>query len=205
MSNRNDELAQRRAAEVSTYTLHLDRSDIGLMVYTKPAPNPGQILCKGFIGKAGKPTWYYRFRNQTELDNYVNQQITSRTYSIEAKAKAKAEQSAPAEVQVGDVFEACWGYDQTNIDYYQVTKVISDKTVEIRRISSVSWETDYMQGRSVPSLDNFIGAPMRKRIRSCSYGGGAAVRITSFYDAYKMKPVVDGTPIYASSHWTAYA
>lgn len=199
MGNRNEQLAARRAFNTAGYELHTDRPDIGLQVYTS-----GDLVAKCFIGKAGNPKWHYRFRNADEMNTYIAREIDARTRSLAAKAEYKAQRNAPVSVAVGDVFEASWGYDQTNIDYYQVTRIISAKTVEVREIAAVSWDTDYLQGRCVPSLDNFIGKPMVKRVKSAG-SDRASIRINSFCDAYQMTPVIEGTPIYSSSYWTAYA
>lgn len=202
MGNRNEQLAQRRAAEVATYTLHLARPDLGLEVYTKPLQGD-TVLAKAFRGRAAKPAWFYRFNTVAELETYIAREIDSREKHIAYKESVKADRSAPAQVDVGDIFMASWGYDQTNIDYYQVTRVISAATIEIRKIGAVSWETEYLQGRSVPAPDSFIGEPMRKRVQS--YGGRPHVRISSYCYANKMDPVIEGVPAYASSTWTAYA
>lgn len=201
MGTRNEQLARRRAYETAGYELHLSRPDIGLEVYTKQVGE--QIIAKGFRGRAGKPAWFYQFRSSVQLEDYIAREISGCERAAEYKAQRKAERSAPASVDVGDVFVCSWGYDQTNVDYYQVTRVVSPVTVEIRPIGAVSWGTEYMQGRSVPAPDKFIGAPMRKRVQG--KGDDAYVRITSFSHAYKMKPVVDGVPAYPSTHWTAYA
>ena len=37
-------------------------------------------------------------------------------------------------VRVGDIFEASWGYDQTNVDHYQVVGV-TGKSVRIREVT----------------------------------------------------------------------
>jgi hypothetical protein len=203
MGNRNEQLAQRRAAEVTGYTLHVDRPDVGVEIYTKPLVGE-KILAKGFRGRAGKPAWFYSFKNAAELETYIQREIDSRQRHADWKNQNRARRDAPVTVAVGDVFVASWGYDQTNIDYYQVTRVISAATIEIRKIAAVSWGTEFMQGRSVPAPDQFTGPPMRKRVRNAS-DNRAAVRITSFCDAYQMQPVVDGVPAYPSSAWTAYA
>ena len=39
-------------------------------------------------------------------------------------------------VKIGDIFYSSWGYDQTNIDYYMVTKIIGKTFVEIQKIES---------------------------------------------------------------------
>lgn len=201
MGTRNEQLARRRAYETAGYELHLSRPDIGLEVYTKQVGE--QIIAKGFRGRAGKPAWFYQFRSSVQLEDYIAREISGCERAAEYKAQRKAERSAPASVDVGDVFVCSWGYDQTNVDYYQVTRVIGPVTIEVRKIGAVRWETGLDQGRCVPAPDNFIGSPMRKRVQS--YNGEASIRIASYCYAYKMKPVVDGVPAYASSHWTAYA
>lgn len=203
MGNRNDQLAARRAAAVAGYELHTDRPDIGVQIYWKPL-NGDQILAQCFIGKAGKPAWFYRFRNMAELETHIARQIDNRTKSLEVKSAYKQARNAEVEVKIGDVFRASWGYDQTNIDYYQVTRIIGAKTVEVRKISAISWGTEYMQGRSVPDTDNFVGRPMVKRVKNAGRNR-ASIRIASYCDAYQMEPVIEGTPLYESSAWTAYA
>jgi hypothetical protein len=77
--------------------------------------------------------------------------------------------------------------------------------IEIREIAQDSMETLSMQGECVPMQGAFIGEPMRKRV---SMGGGEpSVRIQSYFSAYRMKPLatIGNKPVFASSHWTAYA
>ena len=204
MGNRKQQLAEARAFAVQGMTLYVDRPDIGLEVYRGEPYANGTLVGKCFIGAAGKPAWSYLFRNAAELDGYVADRVCDREASLRAKAERRAEQAKPVAVAVGDVFEASWGYDQTNIDYYQVVRVVGPKTVEIRKISGIAWDTGSMQGRSVPSVDSFIGPPMVKRVKPAG-DGGAAVMIASYCNAYRMEPVIPGVPAYASSAWSSYA
>lgn len=71
-------------------------------------------------------------------------------------------------VKVGDIFYNSWGYDQTNIDWYQVTKVTpSGKSVKIKRIDGKYKETGFMSGKTTPMKGKFRkGAKeLTKRIR----------------------------------------
>lgn len=204
MGNRKQQLAEARAYAVQGLSLYLERADIGLEVYRGEPYADGSVVARCFIGAAGKPRWAYRFRSDAELDGYVAREISSREASLRAKAERRAEQAQPVAVAVGDVFEASWGYDQTNIDYYQVVRVVGPKTVEIRQIGAVVWDTGMMQGRSVPSVDSFIGRPMVKRVKPTG-DGGAAVMIASYCHAYRIEPVIPGVPAYASSAWSSYA
>ena len=56
-----------------------------------------------------------------------------------------------------------WGYEQTNVDFYQVIKV-TEKTVVIRQIAAEKVKEENLIGRVRPIKDNFIGEPMRRKI-----------------------------------------
>lgn len=65
-------------------------------------------------------------------------------------------------IQLGSIFYDSWGYDQTNVDFYEVTKVVSDKTIEVTAISAQ--RLDDNEERVIPVSQAYIGEPMRKRI-----------------------------------------
>jgi hypothetical protein len=64
--------------------------------------------------------------------------------------------NATGKVKVGDIFVNSWGYDQTNIDYYQVIDK-TKKGIKIRPISSEVKEDGFMQGKSTPKVNDFVG------------------------------------------------
>lgn len=70
-------------------------------------------------------------------------------------------------VKIGDFFVDSWGYEQTNVDWYQVTKV-SPASVWLRRVKSDRTETGYMTGECVPVKNAFIGDEKRKKLRQNS-------------------------------------
>ena len=73
------------------------------------------------------------------------------------KAEAKAKRDAfKHEIKVGDVLYASWGYDQTNVNYFQVVKT-SAKSVWVREISSkmVAEGGCSMSSRVAPCKDSF--------------------------------------------------
>lgn len=81
--------------------------------------------------------------------------------------------------KVGEIFYDSWGYDQTNIDFYQIIEVKS-RSVVIREIGGES-----VPGRSQgvhgdygyirPKKDLFCGLPMTKNIQVRCWGGGEPV------------------------------
>jgi len=188
------------------YELSWDDQDLGIQVYYKNTPCISAIC---FVGRAVNPTWHYRFKDGQQRINEVTRTFKNVAERAEYKAarKAKAaEASANHGVKVGDVFRSSWGYDQTNIDYYQVLSV-SNKTATFCKIAQLSENDGFLQGNCVPATNQFIGKPFKKLIQKSSTESSAYIKIYSFANAYKIEPVavVSNKPIYESSHWTAYA
>lgn len=203
MGNRNEQLALERAFATKGFELYIDKPELELQVYT--LATAGKFLAKGFLGKAGKPTFYYSFKTIEKLDKYAAEFVANRASSLAYKAERKAAAAAPVAVNVGDIFKAVWGYDQTNVDYYEVTKVIGKATVEIREIAAYGEDDGFMCGKCVPSPGQFKGDPMVKRIKNA--GGTPAVMIESYCDAYRIEPqaTVAGVKVYAADRYSYYA
>jgi len=188
------------------YELAWDDKDLAIQVYYREVPYCSAIC---FVGKAVKPTWQYRFKNGEQRQAEVTKTFKNVSDRLERKNQAKASKavaSANHGVKVGDVFRSSWGYDQTNIDYYEVVAV-TGKTATICRIGCLSDGTGWLQGESVPQLGAFIGKPFKKLIQKRSIESGSYFNLSSFETAFKMEPiaVVADKPIYEASHWTAYA
>lgn len=162
-----------------------------------------------FRGKATKPAWHYSFRSEESMRKQIDETLANEMDAADRKAKRSAEKKAACashDVKSGDVFKCSWGYDQTNIDYYEVVSV-SGQMATVCEIGAMSETTAWEQGESVPSVGHFIGKPFRIKIQKWSMDSEPYFKVNSFSNAYRMKPVavVAGAPIYQSSHWTSYA
>ena len=135
------------------------------------------------------------YRKQEDRDNRYQEfkkSWTSRMEYFENKKQEKKSFQNPA--KVGDILYSSWGYDQTNIDFYQVVKV-SGKTIKIREIKGRQTEsTGFMTGEVVAVPDSFVGNELKKIVKPAS--DGYAVTITSYADAWKW----DGSPKSYSSY-----
>lgn len=84
-------------------------------------------------------------------------------------AKAQAENKDG--FKVGDILICTWGWDQTNVDYYIVTRV-SRSSVWYRQLPTLISETGFMCGQAVPgSLDKAGEEEYCRRSRSYTYNG----------------------------------
>ncbi|HAT7074239.1 TPA: hypothetical protein JAN90_16075 [Legionella pneumophila] len=68
-------------------------------------------------------------------------------------------------LQIGSILYVSWGYDQTNIDFYEVTKLIGSITLELRELRQEPIPNGFgLSGKTKPIPGNYISPPFRKRI-----------------------------------------
>ena len=103
---------------------------------------------------------------------------------------------SPAElnVSVGDIFYGSWGYDQTNVNFYEVTG-LTGASVKIREVGQIQVGDSGPSESVVPDKGNYIGPEMTKRLKS-GYQGSAAIRVNDVISAWAW----DGKP----KHRTGY-
>lgn len=165
----------------------------------------GRYAAIAYHGQATKPDWHYWYRTQESRQAKTNEHFENiASHAQRMQERAEKRKAYRHTLQVGDVLKASWGYDQTNIDYWQVTAVVSGQTVELREIGSISRDTGWLQGECVPAPNKFLGDPMKKRVTE-----GNCVKFASYKYAYPVEKQtilgVEGVAIYPTAHWTAYA
>lgn len=131
--------------------------------------DPERITAVAFYPKATRNSaWHYKFKSEEDRKKYIDDWFVKQADRELSKQQWRAErtQKKTAEIlnlKVGDVLVDSWGYDQTNIDFYQVVKT-GQKSFVIRKIASKRAE-DSGRGYDVavmPDIDNFIGEPQVK-------------------------------------------
>src|SRR6478736_6785039 len=92
----------------------------------------GQVKALAFHGRAQKPDWHYRWpdneRGRAMREARVREHFAKWG---EWEGRERDRRAKPHGLKVGDVLRASWGYDQTNIDYYEVVKLIGKSMVDI--------------------------------------------------------------------------
>lgn len=106
----------------------------------------------------------------------------------------KPNKSSVNGLSVGDIWYSTWGYEQTNVDFYEVTKV-TKCMVTLTRIGSEKDESGWCQGTCTPKPGCYIGKPIRRKFSM--YGEQLLVSVNSYANAYPW----DGKP----KHYTSYA
>lgn len=174
------------------------------------AHEDGRLYAVGFLGRAQNPHEGSRFcfRTAEKRAAWIRKLFETAEAVQASKTKRQAEKAAARAkghaLKVGDVLRSCWGYDQTNIDYYQITALVGAQMVEYRPIAQQAEDTGNMRGQCVPAPGEFAGAA--KRARVSDYGSRDSVKVSSCANAYKVHPqMVAGLALYSSDSWTAYA
>lgn len=149
-----------------------------------------------FAGQQQKPGKRYYFMKPEQRAKWVEDFVNNQVKRAEEKAQAAAEKKNwKHDLKVGDILVQSWGYEQTNVDFYEVTALVGKAMVEIRELAQSRTHEGFMTGNCAPVPGKYIGPAMRKR-PTRGYEGKAYVKIYSFSGATKW----DGTV----RNWSSY-
>lgn len=135
-----------------------------LMIWTWESQGPvGDPVPYGiaFAGKQSKPLWNYRFRNEAQRDRQIEETTKSRRLTLKYKQDRLDERKNYKHDFVnGDILYTAWGYDQTNVDFYQVVEV-KGALIVVRKVSEIVKSESQSSEQVVAKPDSFIGPPIR--------------------------------------------
>lgn len=133
-----------------------------------------------FGGKRAKPDFYFRFQSVERREAKIAEWVENQK-ARDASAKARrAEKNVGHSLKVGDVLNSSWGYDQTNVDFYQVVEVPSKCFVIVREISGTTVSDNGPSTRVKPVKDAFKSDP--KRYKS---GVSNTISVASYASAHQ--------------------
>lgn len=112
---------------------------------------------QGFRWHRKKKIWYAK--NTLERLKLA-QEITGgkeiKTETATATHKTKEKKNAFG-VKVGDIFSATWGYDQTNVDFFQVIALVGEKSVRVREVNPPIISREAVSGMSEDRVYKLTG------------------------------------------------
>ena len=149
-----------------------------------------------------KKIWYGYSDEETIRKAIDNAESGKSTVKAEEATKKASKPVAVNEygVKVGDVFTASWGYDQTNVNFFQVIELVGTKSVKLIEVCPTMIDEDAVSGMSAnrtydltekimprKSLshlkDNENGT--LKRVSKSGYDGSLYIHIDDVITAYK--------------------
>ena len=183
-----------------TLSINNELKGIELVFESKPAQEIlTSIKAAGFRWHNLKKLWYAK---QTPERMELAEKLSGGNTTESAPAVPVAREAVSKYgIKVGDVLCDSWGYEQTNVEFYKVTKIISACKIEIVELGHIEVETySSMSGTVVPDMDRTIGDPVQKMVSQSSWekrDGSFHVKIC---DSISLTPW-DGRPMHKSSYY----
>lgn len=120
---------------------------------------PGAVV---YVGKQSKPYAWYTYDSAAKRAERVAYYFQCRQQAIALKAEQAAKRKAKGRgVELGQYLVASWGYEQTNINFYKVTKLIGQTMAEVTAVGQIdvgSSGGSSMSTKVIPAEDPAPGA-----------------------------------------------
>lgn len=147
--------------------------EVGAVVYVG-YNRKGKPAAMGFSGKRTKADWHYYFQTIERAEAHINEWLASlkrsRDFRAENKAKDQLARSVGHGLEVGMILTGSWGYDQTNVEFYQVVRV-SGSAVWIQEVGQEEVKTHaFMSEDVVPDKGRLFGPILRRIPRVTQHG-----------------------------------
>lgn len=149
--------------------------------------------CTKKVSKARFPKalFNYRFRSAERMAEFCKEWIERVEINMNSLKQIKeqkkiAQQNMKHNYKVGQVIYNSWGYDQTNINFYQVIEV-KEKSIVLQEVSKsiVAGSEGFMSARVKPVENAFIGEPILKKVVvSVSYNGNVSYYIKAKHGCF---------------------
>jgi hypothetical protein len=116
----------------ANYTTHAE-DNVHALTYTNGLGSKCYAIWEG---KKYKAVAQYSISRPNEVKEAVERCVSRHYAAVQRKAERIAEDKRRKDayadsIKVGDLFLTSWGYDQTNLDFYKVTRRVSKYRVEI--------------------------------------------------------------------------
>lgn len=143
------------------------------VVYVK-ATDSGGYHAVAFRGNAQKPDWNVLIRKPGNLEKNIAAHFESvRAGEARRVADREKRKAFAHSVKAGDIYKTCWGYDQTNVEFFEIVEV-KGKYAILREIASASRDDGHGSEKCVPQSGAFLeprykgddqGLPLRRLIQ----------------------------------------
>ena len=135
----------------------------------------GGYVVKCFEGRKKKPVLFKYAFDMHEVIILMETIISSKCReNIRKKEQSEANKKLKKEniekCQIGDVYRTSWGYEQTNVNFFQVISKPTPSSVIVREISKNIVEGGFMSGHATPCVGEFVGEERKCRFNKDGTG-----------------------------------
>lgn len=161
-------------------SIHLANATLRLANQFEPDTAEHKALLAALVEAGHDP----RAADKTAADTSMRTELIRLASTYPAGSKERKDVLAmiksAASLSVGDIMYSSWGYDQTNIDFYEVVSA-TPSTVQIRHIEKKIVQQGRGSDQVMPVAGRYTGPPKRKKIQV--YNDGPYVRLNSYSSA----------------------
>ena len=180
----------------------ITRDSLPAIVYTYTS-RQGRPAAIAYTGKRTKPTWHYQFKSIDQRDMMITRLFDNVAYTESRKAERKAERASFKHgFVVGDILYSSWGYEQTNIEFYEIVATTA-KTVTFREIAQHAKSEGFMSHEVTPRPGEYISKEYTRRVDACRRESSdkGAVNFAEHEGGYVRRLWAwDGKPKHATSY-----
>ena len=199
-----------------TMNFNEEHKGIELTFAAKPEDVIREALkAAGYRWHSQKKLWYAR-QNEARMalaqklagDQTAAAQDAGKVIQFTGSAEDKPAAAAPDEtiskfgIKAGDILYDSWGYEQTNVEFYIVTKIVSACKIEIQELghSEVDGSGCGMSCDVMPDPEKRIGEPIQKIVSQSGYEKASGHWHVKINDSVSLT-AWDGRPKYKSWYY----
>ena len=109
-----------------------DDLDLVFYCYLSSSDQP---CAMSFEGRRLKPSFKLRFQSEERRKAYIDSWTDGRQKEVDIKIRQQKERAEfKTTLTVGSIVSTSWGWEQTNVEFYEITKVKTAKKVCLREI-----------------------------------------------------------------------
>lgn len=160
----------------------------------------GKFAVAAFNSRSKKPIFHFLYHTEADCIEVITTFfLDERNKKADRHLRRLERSNYVNQLVVGDILYTSWGYDQTNVDYYQITRVLNKK-IGVRPIRGEYFQVTYMSGDSVPVPNQFIDEEFI--VRTCS---STNAMIEGHHASLVKYQLVDGVKVYQKQHESSWS
>jgi hypothetical protein len=123
----------------------------------------GRVHMVAYVGKKSKCAWA-----SSGCDGVTEGTFLYALINVRRFYESVARENKPHDIVVNDIFVSSWGYEQTNIDYYQVKRLVGKTMIEVCQIEKMACAIGSMDGKCAPIKGQFKGESFKVKVNQWS-------------------------------------
>ena len=137
------------------------------LIINRDYTNEKRPIIRMWRGKQSRPFYNFIIPNGIERAEEIikkeknNSGARNKRIADEKSQKKEALNNFQSKLTSGTILTASWGYDQTNVEFYEVISV-KGMTATIQEIGQDYFEDGFMSGSTKPDRSKKVGQPIKK-------------------------------------------